>query len=172
MLGTYDQWQPILDAPDRDELLAWLAQHPVMCIEPDLVVVHGGLHPSWTDLEAVAAELNAAVFDHVHRRSDRRIRFATEVRYCTASGERPPQDDPPPGPPFMPWDDFYRGERTVVFGHWARRGLVIAPRLRGIDSGCVYGGALTAWIAEEDRIVQVPGAPDPGGTFFAPLPRQ
>ena len=30
------------------------------------------------------------------------------------------------------------------------------PRTRGIDSGCLYGGALTAWIAEENRLVSVP----------------
>lgn len=154
-LGKYDWLAAVLEAPDCDALLEWLRVQPVMLVEQDIVVVHGGLHPLWTDIEAVAAELNAAVPDYVHRHRDERIRFATEVRYCDAAGNRPPQDDPPPGPPFVPWDQFYRGERTVVFGHWARRGLVIAPRLRGLDTGCVYGGALTAWIGEEDRIVQV-----------------
>ena len=43
-----------------------------------------------------------------------------------------------------------------MFGHWARLGLVHRPRVRGLDSGCVWGGALTAWIAEEDRFEQVP----------------
>ena len=170
--GKDDRLAEILGAPDRDDLLAWLSAQPVMHVEDDVVVVHGGVHPSWTDVGLIAAQLNAALTDHVHRRKDARIRFATEVRYCDAHGTRPPQDDPPPGPPFVPWDSFYRGERTVVFGHWARRGLVVAPRLRGLDSGGVYGGALTAWIAEEDRIVQVPGAADPGGTFFAPLARR
>jgi bis(5'-nucleosyl)-tetraphosphatase (symmetrical) len=152
-----DRLQAVLAAPDRDALLAWLAAQPVMIVEDDLVVVHGGLHPQWADLPAVAAKLNAGVAAHVAGRRDARITFATAVRYCTAAGERPPADDPPPGPPFRPWDEFYRGERTVVFGHWARRGLVIAPRRRGLDTGCVYGGPLTAWIVEEDRIVQVPG---------------
>ena len=49
-------------------------------------------------------------------------------------------------------------ERTVVFGHWARMGLVERPRVRGLDTGCVWGQKLTAWIAEEDRIVQVDSA--------------
>ena len=92
-----------------------------------------------------------------NRVSAERIEFATAVRYCDPEGRRPARDHPPPDPPFMPWDHFYRGERTVVFGHWARRGLVLRPRLRGLDTGCVYGGPLTAWIAEEDRLVQVPG---------------
>jgi bis(5'-nucleosyl)-tetraphosphatase (symmetrical) len=162
--ATHDHLAAILDAPDRDDLLAWLQAQPIMRVEDDLVVVHAGLHPAWTDVESVAAALNAAATDHVRRRRDTRIRFATEVRYCDARGKRPPQDEPPPDAPFLPWDRFYRGARTVVFGHWARRGLLVAPRLRGLDSGCVYGGALTAWIAEDDRIVQVSGA------RFAALP--
>jgi bis(5'-nucleosyl)-tetraphosphatase (symmetrical) len=79
------------------------------------------------------------------------------VRYCDASGRQPDDDWPPPGPPFRPWDDFYAGRRRVVFGHWARRGLVVRPQCVGLDSGCCYGGQLSAWIAEEDRVVQVPG---------------
>jgi len=166
--GKDDRLAAVLEAPDGDALVAWLGTQPVLHVEDDLVVVHGGLHPAWTAVAGVAAELNAALFDHVHRRRDARIRFATEVRYCDAQGTRPPRDDPPPGPPFVPWDSHYRGERTVVFGHWARRGLVVGPRLRGLDSGCVYGGPLTAWIAEEDRIVQAPSRVGPVGASFAP----
>ncbi len=43
----------------------------------------------------------------------------------------------------------------MVFGHWARGGLQVVGRVRGLDTGCVYGQKLTAWIAEEDRVVQV-----------------
>ena len=49
-------------------------------------------------------------------------------------------------------------ERTVVFGHWARAGLIRRPQVLGLDTGCVWGGKLSAWIAEEDRIVQVDAA--------------
>ena len=147
----------VLRAPDRDLLLDWLQAQPVMRVEPDLAVVHGGLHPAWIDVAAIAPVLNAAVHDSVVRRVDRNVEFAVNVRYCDADGRRPPSDEPPPAPPFFPWDQFYRGTRTVVFGHWARRGLVRQPRLRGLDTGCVYGGALSAWIAEEDQVVQVPG---------------
>ena len=62
--------------------------------------------------------------------------------------------------PFRPWYEFYdpaqHGDRVVVFGHWAMQGLVNETHLRGLDTGCVWGGQLTAWIAEENRLVQVP----------------
>jgi bis(5'-nucleosyl)-tetraphosphatase (symmetrical) len=155
--SRWDRLRTILEAPDRAQLLAWLAALPVMIVEDDIVILHAGLHPSWRDLQTVASALNAAAGGHVGGHADVGVTFATEVRYCNADGARPPSDEPPPGPPFLPWDHFYRGPRMVVFGHWARRGLVVQPRLRGLDTGCVYGGALTAWIAEEDRLVQVPG---------------
>lgn len=152
-----DRFDEVLTAPDADALLDWLGAQPVLRVEPDLVFVHGGLHPDWIDLEAIAAELNARVERHVRGDDEPGIEFATQVRYCDTRGRRPDADHPPPGPPFEPWDRFYTGNRTVVFGHWARRGLVVRRRLRGLDTGCVYGGTLTAWIAEEDRIVRVPG---------------
>ena len=42
--------------------------------------------------------------------------------------------------------------------HRKRLGLVHRPLLRGLDTGCVWGGRLTAWIAEEDRLVAVDAA--------------
>ena len=153
--------EPVLRAADAAELIDWLAHQPVLLVDGDIVVVHAGLHPQWMDLGAVAREVNRVVPEHLNGSSDERITFATKVRYCDASGHRPTQDDPLPGAPFMPWDHWYKGPQTVVFGHWARRGLVTGARVRGLDTGCVYGGALTAWIAEEDRFVQVPGLRTP-----------
>jgi bis(5'-nucleosyl)-tetraphosphatase (symmetrical) len=159
-LGGRDTLQALRDAPDVDELDAWLRACPILHVERDVVMVHAALHPRWGDLEAKARELRATLAAALA--NDRpltgleELRFATSARYCDADGARPARDWPPPAPPFVPWDEHYRGARTVVFGHWARRGLVLRERVRGLDSGCVYGKSLTAWIAEEDRIVQVP----------------
>jgi len=128
------------DARQRD----WLRAQPFVRMFDDVILVHGGLHPRWTD-------------DRLSSLDDADVDYAVNVRYCDAEGRRPPEDWPPPGPPFRPWDDFYKGRRRVVFGHWARRGLVVRPQCVGLDTGCVYGGPLTAWIAEDDRIVQVDG---------------
>jgi len=122
----------------------WLAAQPIVRVLDDLVVVHAGLHPQWD--EARLLRLGPAEQD-----------YAVNVRYCDPAGNRPAADWPPPGPPFRPWDDFYAGSKRVIFGHWARRGLVVRPQCVGLDTGCVYGGKLSAWIAEEDRVVQVDG---------------
>ena len=43
----------------------------------------------------------------------------------------------------------------MVFGHWAKRGLVDLPKFKGLDTGCVYGRLLTGWCPEENRFYQV-----------------
>ncbi len=152
VLGNHDlHW---LDRRRGDATLRqWLAGQPIVRRWDDLLLVHAGLHPHWDDRTIAAL----ATADH----GDPAVDYAVNVRYCDADGHRPAADWPPPGPPFRPWDDFHRGPRRVVFGHWARRGLVRRPHCIGLDTGCVYGGLLSAWIAEEDRIVQVPGLSRP-----------
>ena len=51
----------------------------------------------------------------------------------------------------------YDGRTLVVHGHWAMRGVYRGKATIGLDSGCVYGGRLTAWCQEEDRTIDVPG---------------
>ena len=64
-------------------------------------------------------------------------------------------DDSNPENPF--WWQLYRGSSLVVYGHDAVRGVRDhRPRTLGLDSGCVYGGSLTGYVLEEDRLVSVP----------------
>ena len=54
------------------------------------------------------------------------------------------------------WFEHYEGDRLIIYGHDARRGLQDhRPKTLGLDTGCVYGGQLTGYVLEEDRIVQV-----------------
>jgi len=157
VLGNHDLWW-IHHKRGEGKLRRWLARQPLIATWDDIIMVHAGLHPAWDD-DAIARlqrKLLPAVVDAEPRSPA--VDWLASVRYCDGDGNRPPKDWPPPPPPFAPWDTFYRGRRTVVFGHWARRGLVVSDRIRGLDTGCVYGGKLTAWIAEEDRIVQVDAA--------------
>ncbi|MEM1448612.1 MAG: metallophosphoesterase [Planctomycetota bacterium] len=153
--GRRDTLESILAADDGQELLGWLESLPLALGWDDVVCVHAGIHPRWSD--PVAAVAGRSLFDP----DDDAVEFVVRARYCDDEGRMPRGGDwPPPGAPFRPWDELWRARtdesRTVVFGHWARRGIVDLERTRGLDAGCVYGGELAAWIAEEDRIVRVP----------------
>jgi bis(5'-nucleosyl)-tetraphosphatase (symmetrical) len=150
-----DTFGDVLDAPDREALLDWLRRRPLVRTWDDLVLVHAGLHPAWEDPCAVAAPLERAIARGAIPWGDPDLDFLTSVRLCDASGERPAGREIPP-PRFAPWDTFYRGRRRVVCGHWAARGVYRSGRVRGLDSGCVWGGALTAWNAETDALLSVP----------------
>ena len=147
----------VLAAPDVDELCGWLAAQPFLRVFDDLYLVHAGLHPDWDDPAAVLGGV-----DPLHPSAG--AAFAVRVRHCTAHGERPAEEPvgAPLAPVYKPWFEYYdagrHGGRTVVFGHWAMLGLVLRPHLRGLDTACVWGGRLSAWIAEEDRVVDVPAA--------------
>ena len=164
-----DTIEEILAAPDAPELIEWLRERPAIIEWADVVLVHAGLDPRWTDLDAVSRRVAAEVDWTSDPMATPDLRFATTIRYCDPQGNAPPRDIAKParratrpgqvGPiasPYAPWDAFWSGPRTVVFGHWAERGLVHEDNVRGLDTGCVWGGRLTAWIAEEDRFVSVP----------------
>jgi len=159
-----DRLDALLAHPDRDRWIDWLAALPLLARLPapdgesGTLLVHAGFDPGWDDpvatLEAVDAEARGETWF-----SRPEVAFATRVRCCTRGGERSRETGPPSAcpPPFHPWDAWWTGPERVVHGHWARRGHYRLGRSVGLDSGCVYGGPLTAWNVEEDRVVQVPG---------------
>jgi bis(5'-nucleosyl)-tetraphosphatase (symmetrical) len=159
-----DQLAEFYDAPDTEELLALLRALPVLVHLPapheggrDAWLVHAGLHPHWRDLPSVARSLNEGTHDDDWlERAD--VSFATRVRCCTIDGVRSKYDREPSGcpAPHHPWDEVYGGDALVVHGHWAWRGHYRSRTAIGLDSGCVYGGRLTAWCQDEDRFASVP----------------
>jgi bis(5'-nucleosyl)-tetraphosphatase (symmetrical) len=157
-----DHLDELFRAGDGDDLLARLRSCPALVhFERDLTprgvwLVHAGLHPAWNDLASLADRLDAQPHDDDWLHGDE-ITFMTRVRCCDRFGERArftgrPADAPPP---FRPWDTFYTGDDLVVHGHWAMRGHYHGPRTMGLDSACVYGGHLTAWCIDDDRIESV-----------------
>lgn len=165
-----DTLDALFAADDADDLLARLRALPALVhlpavgLGPEAWLVHAGLHPQWHDLHSVAKALDASPHDDAWLTSDE-ISFATRVRVCTRDGTRGKFEGAPTGcpPPFFPWDTFYAGTARVVHGHWAWRGHYRAGEVMGLDSGCVYGGALTAWCQDEDRVVAIPSTT--GRTF-------
>jgi bis(5'-nucleosyl)-tetraphosphatase (symmetrical) len=163
-----DTLDALFTASDADALLERLRACPLLLSlpsagdGPDAVVVHAGLSPRWSDLEALARHVNEGPHDDAWLLRPE-VEFATRVRCCTERGELceftgAPEDCPPP---HRPWDEFYTAGALVVHGHWARRGHYRTANALGLDSGCVYGGALTAWCQDEDRIVQIPARARP-----------
>jgi bis(5'-nucleosyl)-tetraphosphatase (symmetrical) len=175
-----DTLDELLRAPDRDVLLEWLATRPLAYFEAGDLLVHAGVVPQWTaeTTLALAREVEFALrndprnlFDHMYGdepdhwspelASTDRLRFAinvlTRVRVCTNEGRinlRIKGKPPAPGSPWLPWFDV-QNRRTsgarVVFGHWSALGLVLREDVIGLDSGCVWGGELTAVDLDRDR---------------------
>ena len=153
-----DQLDPLFASPEAERWLDALAALPLWIRFEGGFLVHAGVHPAWTSAVEVLHRTNARPRDAAWY-VDAVVSFATRVRCCTAEGERAKETGPPAEcmPPFRPWDSWWRGPERVVHGHWASRGHYGDGSTLGLDSGCVYGGPLTAWCREEDRVVQVPG---------------
>lgn len=176
-LKKADTLQEILDAPDRDELLNWLRQQPLLHYdaERDTLLVHAGIPPQWTLSKALkrAAEVQDALRDDTRlplflegmygnqpARWDKGLRgierlrvitnYLTRMRFCSADGSldlksKEGLDSAPAG--FAPWFS-YANRKTrkhkIIFGHWAAlEGRCSQPNLFALDSGCVWGGAMT-----------------------------
>ncbi|MEQ8764821.1 MAG: metallophosphoesterase [Planctomycetota bacterium] len=154
-LGRRDTIQDLLEADDREVLLAWLAERPFVQAWPDGIAVHAGLSPAWKD---PVRELTGRDPYHPDAVTD----FVTRARYCDPEGRMSGKDWPPPPRPFRPWWKYYEESgqkgRWIAFGHWSRQGLLDRRWLKGLDTGCVWGNELTAWIPEEERLVRVPAA--------------
>jgi predicted phosphodiesterase len=54
------------------------------------------------------------------------------------------------------WGSKWPGPELIVFGHHAMAGLQRHPHALGLDTGCVYGGRLTAYVLPDDRMFSVP----------------
>ncbi len=172
----------VLDAPDREALVDWLRTRPLMHVENGWAMVHAGLVPQWS-IEAAATlarEVQAALSAKTYRdflanmygsMPDRwsgtlqgwdRLRVIvnamTRMRFCTPDGKmdfKAKGEVPPPG--HRPWFDLRpAGEPPIVCGHWSALGLQMRPSLAAIDTGCVWGGSLTALRLEDRKLFAVP----------------
>ncbi|MET0404836.1 MAG: metallophosphoesterase family protein [Cystobacter sp.] len=55
----------------------------------------------------------------------------------------------------VPWASLWKGPELIIFGHDALRGVQRHPHAIGLDSGCVYGRRLTAYVLPEARFYSV-----------------
>ena len=180
-----DTLDDLLVASDKKILLNWLRHQRLMVQQDNSLMVHAGLLPQWTAEQAMAyaAEVEAALQgdnylefllhmygNQPNRWSDDlagldRLRLITNamtrLRICTEQGEmefafKGELQDIPAG--FMPWFDVpTRATRTseVIFGHWSALGLQHRNNVYSLDTGCLWGGQLTAMNIHTKAITQV-----------------
>jgi bis(5'-nucleosyl)-tetraphosphatase (symmetrical) len=144
------------------------------------LLVHAGVVPQWTvgmtlelarEVEAALRNDPRALFDDMYgdepnRWSDDlsdmdRLRFAinvlTRMRVCTPDGRidlkmkgKPHETQAP----FRPWfqiESRRSRDARIIFGHWSALGLVLQDKVVGLDTGCVWGGTLTALDLDSER---------------------
>ncbi len=171
-----DTFEALFSAPDRDELLGWLRQRPLLHHDNELAatLVHAGLLPAW-DLpkatrlareaeHAIARSGKNDLFTHMygdtpdHWRDDlegwARLRVIinafTRLRYCRVDGRLDLRPKMAPGRQpdgLLPWfqvPDRLSKSNRIVFGHWSTLGVWNRDNVIGLDSGCLWGGQLTA----------------------------
>jgi bis(5'-nucleosyl)-tetraphosphatase (symmetrical) len=183
-----DGFGDVLEAADAPAWIDWLRHGRLLHDEAGWLCVHAGLLPAWTGAQAraLAAEVEAllqspALADFLPRMygnqprrwdealvGDDRHRLVinafTRLRFCSADGSmdfktKEGAGAAPPG--LLPWFEVpgraHAGER-IAFGHWSTLGLRNEPALLALDTGCVWGGALTAARVDGGRreIIQVP----------------
>ncbi|MBC7716961.1 MAG: symmetrical bis(5'-nucleosyl)-tetraphosphatase [Pseudorhodobacter sp.] len=182
-----DTLTEILDAPDVDALIDWLRHRPLAVQAEGWLCVHAGVVPQWTVTttlkmaEEVEQQLRGpnwsdflkVMYGNEPARWDEslsgnaRLRFAanvfTRIRFVDAAGtmefaSKDGSGAPPPG--HTAWFDA-PGRLTqgvpIAFGHWSTLGLVRRPDLLALDTGCVWGGQLSAARVDGGRceLVQV-----------------
>ena len=184
-----DTLDGILSAPDREAMLDWLRQQHMALHEGGCLMVHAGVLPQWSVLQtmALAAEVEAVLrgpdlggFLHTMYGNEPahwsdglegadRIRVIlnalTRLRFCTPDGTmefkvKEGADKAPEG--FYPWFEVpgrVTQGQLVAFGHWSTLGWLKRDDVLSLDTGCVWGGCLTALrlgaTAQDRELIQV-----------------
>lgn len=149
------------------------------------VICHAGLFPMWTLEDAerearfVESHLKSDSFQNVFstmygnspvrwkpgRNDHKRLRFAincfTRMRYCQKDGSLEFEHNGKPGSQpedLMPWFEVpgrKNTEQTILFGHWSTLANTGNPKIIALDTGCVWGGYLTAFEPKSGNYTQV-----------------
>jgi bis(5'-nucleosyl)-tetraphosphatase (symmetrical) len=181
-----DTLDEILDAADRTDLLEWVRHRPLMHVEGTWAMVHAGLLPEWTVAQArsLAGEVEAEMRGQRHRAflarmygdepkrwSDalegyERLRVIvnamTRMRVVDDEGTMVLAFKGEPGDAHDAWTPWFDApgrksrDHTVVCGHWSALGLLVREDVASLDTGCVWGNALSAIRLEDRRVFSVP----------------
>ncbi len=186
-IKAQDQLQALFDSPLLDELIQWLCQLPLLHLSQDQrhLLVHAGLAPEWSLAQAIQMStevqqqlrtdplplLQNMYGNKPERLSDaispqQRWRFTinscTRMRFCRQDGslELKEKGHPRQQTSLVPWYEFWRSrlQTELFFGHWAAlNGYSPVPNIHALDTGCVWGNALTAYCIETQQRYSVAG---------------
>ena len=179
-----DNLQPVLDYSGAAELFEWLRRQPLLYEDGGDVMVHAGLHPRWTLQQArtLAAQVQSAFssddymnlftqlygdtpddWDDVLSGNDRLrciVNVMTRMRICDGNGRLRlgfvgTPAEAPAG--YHAWFDVphQHDEARIICGHWSTLGLLVRRDVVALDSGCLWGGRLSALELDTAEIIQV-----------------
>ncbi|MDP1997725.1 MAG: symmetrical bis(5'-nucleosyl)-tetraphosphatase [Gallionella sp.] len=183
-LHRSDTLDELLNAPDRDELLHWLRNQRLLHAQDGYVLVHAGLLPQWSvaQAESLAHEVETALrgddyatfLERMYGNSPhgwddnltgyKRLRVIvnafTRMRICTKEGEmefkfKSEVKNIPAG--YLPWFDVpgrASADATVIFGHWSALGLLLREDAIALDTGCLWGGPMSAIRLDDRQLFQ------------------
>lgn len=168
-----DRFEELLAAPDAGELLDWLSSRPFLQRLAGTLVLHAGVLPQWNfaRLEVAARECSeilrtkgiAAFFGKGKKtRHGEQIQVLTRLRIVDGEGMpdfeyvRGINEIPAGKRPWFEKAEIFEEGFRVIFGHWAMLGLYRGKQLVCLDSGCIYGGGLSALCLETDEVLNVP----------------
>ena len=169
-----DTVDAILKAPDRKELINWVRKRPMALSNGRVLTIHAGVLPQWDLQQTIecAQEVEKALRSKSYKdflanmygntpnkwsnslKGYERLRLITNaltrMRFCTPSGQmefesKEGLENGPKG--YIPWFNVPKRKTTetlVYFGHWSTLGLLRRNNVIGLDTGCVWGGKLTA----------------------------
>jgi bis(5'-nucleosyl)-tetraphosphatase (symmetrical) len=182
-----DRLQPLLASTELDGLITWLCQQPLLHVSADKrhMMVHAGLAPEWTLEQAITMtqevehQLKTApliLLQNMYGNKPERLTDATtaqqrwrftinsctRMRFCRDDGslELKEKGHPRQQPQLVPWYEFWRNKlpAELFFGHWAAlNGYSPVSNIHALDTGCVWGNALTAYCLETQQRYTVAG---------------
>lgn len=185
-LRKLDTLDEVFAAPDVQTLFDWLRCQPLLIRLDDVLITHAGIPPGWSETLAVqlADEVSAALagpdyewflsemygnkpriwaedLDRIERmrlavNGLTRLRMVDETgamdfKFKGELGKEPAN--------LRAWFDFPQRKlagRKIACGHWSALGLMLREDVWSLDTGCVWGGQLSAIRLDDGRLFQVP----------------
>lgn len=184
-IRSKDTFDDVLETERAAELIAWLRRRPLMVRNGDTAMVHAGILPEWTvgDAEEAAREVEELLSspkpqqlldvmygnkprclddaDTVEKRWRLFVNVFTRMRVLRPDGDldfefKSTYEEIPKG--HTAWFDAEKpawSDHRILCGHWSALGFRNTERVVALDSGCRWGGELTAFRLDDERVFQV-----------------